>query len=188
MSNQTRGNEAPGSLRRTVGSRVHRLLFDWIPALLLVVIVGVVLADVVGRYLLSSPIVWASEVALVSFIWLVYLAAVSVAAHGGHIAVDVVTGRLPQRWQAVLATLSQLLTLAVLSYLTYYGFRYFAEGRFTSLPGLGLSKAFVELAIPVSALALGLHAVRDLVDAVRGVGTGRYRPRSDRMATEEVQP
>jgi hypothetical protein len=40
----------------------------------------------------------------------------------------------------------------------------------------------------VSALALGLHAVRDLVDAVRGIGTGRYRPRSDQTATEEVQP
>ena len=109
------------------------------------VIVVVICADVFGRYLLDSPIVWSSEVALVAFIWLVYLGAVGVAGRGGHIAVDVLTTRLPHRAQAVLATVTQLLILAVLGYLAYYGFIYFFEGRFTSLPGLGLSKRFVEL-------------------------------------------
>lgn len=157
---------------------LYRLLFEWVPSLLMTVIVVVVCADVFGRYVLDSPVVWSSEVALVAFIWLVYLGAVGVAGRGGHIAVDVLTARLPHRGRAVVATLTQLLILAVLSYLAYYGFIYFFEGQFTSLPGLGLSQRFIELAIPVAALALSLHAVFDLWLALRGVATGRYEPRS----------
>lgn len=179
------GNDARGSVppRRAAGWRaavvLYRLLFEWIPALLMTVIVVVVCADVFGRYALNSPIVWSSEVALVAFIWLVYLGAVGVTGRGGHIAVDVLTGRLPRRGQALIATVTQLLALAVLSYLAYYGFVYFFEGRFTSLPGLGLSKRFVELAIPVAALALALHSVLDLWLALRGVATGQYVQRGD---------
>lgn len=186
MTDRTiRGDDAHGSAppAKSAGRRftrlLYRLLFEWVPALLMTVIVVVLCADVFGRYVLNSPIVWSSEVALVSFIWLVYLGAVDVAGRGGHIAVDVLTARLPQRTQAVVATITQLLILAVLSYLAYYGFIYFFEGRFTSLPGLDLSKRFVELAIPVASLALAVHALVDLLLALRGIATGRYTPRSD---------
>lgn len=140
----------------------------------MVVITAVLVADVFGRYVMNSPIMWAPQVAVFSFVWLVYLGAVDVSINRGHIAVDVFTEMLPVRIRAAVASLVQLMTVAVLTYLAWFGFQYFVDGNFTSLPGLGISKRFMELAIPISATGMGTVAVLDLIAAIRGVMTGVY--------------
>lgn len=166
---------------------LHRLvvvLEEDIPAFLLAVIVVALVADVVGRYVFNSPLQYAAEVALIAFIWHVYLAVAAVARHGQHISIDVATGNLPPRVQAALQILVQLITLAVLGYLVVAGLTYFATGHFTSLTGTGLSKRFLELAIPVSAVLMVLYSVRDLAVAVRGVVTGRFTHKEHDLAED----
>lgn len=189
---KTTGNAAGGATGLSpvgVLSVVRKVLFEYLPASLMVAIVVILCADVFGRYVLNSPNVWASEASLFCFIWLVYLGAVGVAIRRSHIAVDIVTSRLADRPKAVLAVFTQLLTIVILGYLAWFGLRYFFDGRFTSLPSLGVSKRFLELAIPISAAGMLAVAVADLVAAVRGVVTGQYTEHvnQDELVEEDAQ-
>lgn len=164
--------------------RVLTFIEEDLPGILLAITVVALSADVFGRYVLHSPIQGAGEVALIAFIWQTYLAVAAVARHGRHITVDVVTTYLPQRGQAILDIFVQLITLGVLIYLAVAGLEFFTTGTFTRLTGTGLSKKFLELAIPVSALFMIVYSFRDLWNAVRGAITGKFIRAEDEMDDE----
>ncbi|WP_353987121.1 TRAP transporter small permease [Ruicaihuangia caeni] len=155
------------------------------PALLMAVIVVALTADVVGRYVFSHPLQSASEVSLIAFIWLIYLAVTAVSRKGQHIAIDVLTQLFSQRWQAIVEVFVQVIAMLVMVYLIVNGLDYFLNGNFVPLTGTGLSKKYLELAIPVSAAFMIVYAARDLVRAVIGAITGRFeRPQ---VVDEEIE-
>lgn len=159
---------------RSVRLRVLMFVEEDIPAILMSVIVVALTADVVGRYVFNHPIQSAAEISLISFIWVIYLSAAAVARKGQHITIDVLTQLFSARWQAIVSLFVQLVTLAVMAYLIWNGFDYFLNGTFTKLTGTGLSKKFLELAIPVSAVLMTAYACRDLVAAVKGAISGNF--------------
>src|SRR5699024_1719384 len=138
-------------LSRAVLRRVAVFIEEDIPAVLMTVIVVSLTADVIGRYVFNSPVQSAAEIARIAFIWLVYLSVAAVARKGQHISIDVLTQLFSARWQAAVSVFVQLVTLAVMLYLIWNGVDYFLNGTFTSLTGTGLSKKYLEVAIPISA-------------------------------------
>lgn len=145
-----------------------------IPALLLAVIVVALTADVIGRYVFNSPLQGAAELSLIAFIWATYLAVAGVARQGRHIAIDVVTSAFSPRWQAITDILVQFIIIGVLGYLVINGLDFFAQGHFTSLVGTGLSRKFLLLAIPVSAILMICYSARDLIVAFKGAVSGDF--------------
>lgn len=137
-------------------------------------------ADVIGRYVFLRPIQSAGEVSLIAFIWLTYLAVAAVTRRGEHISIDVLTTMFSERWQAIVEIFVQVVTLLVMFYLIWNGFDFFLNGTFTKLTGTGLSKKFLEVAIPVSATFMAIYSARDLMRAVRGAISGTFvRPVHD---------
>lgn len=161
------------------------IVFRVVPAILMATITLVLVADVAGRYIFNSPIMWAPELAVFAFVWLVYLGAVDVSLCRSHIAVDALTDLLPGRVQAAITAVVQLLTVALLTYLAWYGLQYFLNGNFTSLPTLGISQRYTELAIPVGATGMALVALVDLWAAIRGLVTGNYGEGDDPDVTPD---
>lgn len=164
--------------------RLLTFIEEDIPAMLMAVIVVALTADVVGRYVFRHPLQSAAEVSLIAFIWLVYLAVAAVARTGQHITIDVLTSLFSQRWQAIVEIFVQLITLGVMFYLIWNGFAYFLEGTFTSLTGTGLSKKYLEVAIPISAIFMAAYSVRDLTRAVRGSVRGQFIRPTEFIADE----
>src|SRR5690606_7310042 len=132
---------------KPVWLRVVSAVDEGLPALLMAVIVVALTADVIGRYVFSSPLQSASEVSLIAFIWLIYLAVTAVSRKGQHIAIDVLTQLFSQRWQAIVEIFVQVIALLVMVYLIINGLDYFFNGNFVPLTGTGLSKKYLELAI-----------------------------------------
>ena len=79
-----------GGLVRT--ARATRLL----AALLLVLSVGVNLANILGRYFLDAPLVWGEEVMAFLMVGFVFLGAVAISAAGRHIRMDMLLALLPR--------------------------------------------------------------------------------------------
>lgn len=155
-------------------SRAVVFLEEIVPALLLAFIVVAITADVIGRYVFSSPLQGAAELSLIAFIWATYLAVAGVARQGRHIAIDLVTGTFSPRWQAITDILAQFVIIGVLGYLVINGLDFFAQGHFTNLVGSGLSRRYLMLAIPVSAILMICYSMRDLIHAVKGAISGEF--------------
>jgi TRAP-type transport system small permease protein len=89
----------------------------WICVGLLGLVLGLMAAQVVARYVLRSPIAWSEELARFGLAWLAFVGAGWVMAEGRHLVVDVLSGRWTGRGRKILDCVSHglvVLTCVVL--------------------------------------------------------------------------
>ncbi|MBY6265584.1 TRAP transporter small permease [Azospirillum sp. 412522] len=85
-----------------------------IMAAMLAVMVGLVFSNVVLRYLFSSGIVAAEEIARLMFVWLVFLGATVALRHQRHLGLEILQSRLPFKVRRACAVVSHLMILYAL--------------------------------------------------------------------------
>lgn len=97
------------------------LLFRSIEALMaffLAVMIALVFANVVLRYVFSTGFEWSEEIARLCFIYLVYLGAIGAMRENQHLIIDSVLSRIPALWQKIVYFLVQLGIIWVMVVLT----------------------------------------------------------------------
>lgn len=107
MSPIRRGIDAASRLLRVVS------------AVMLAAIVVINIANVVGRYVLSSPFSWGEEVMLFLMIIAIFLSAPAVTWDGTNIRMDILARALPVRVRRAIEALADLVSLAVAALLVY---------------------------------------------------------------------
>ena len=90
-----------GMVETVIGRSVEALA-----AVLIVVEVGILLAAVIARYWLDTPLVWSDEVASLLFLWLAVLGAVIAFRRGEHMRMTALVARLSPSGQALADTLA----------------------------------------------------------------------------------
>lgn len=141
----------------------------------LAVLAGVLVLDVVWqvvtRFVLKHPSSWTEELAAILLIWVSLLGAAVAYERGSHLGVDILTVRLGPRGQAVVQAFVALCALAFAGFILVGGGQSLVEVTFKyqqTTPALGIPRAWVYLALPVSGASLGLFALGKLVEAVLG--------------------
>src|SRR5690606_26918857 len=76
---------------------------------LMVIETLVLLAGVIARYVLHSPLIWSDELASSLFIWLSMFGAVLALDRGEHMRMSAVVNKLPAAWRGFSETLSALI-------------------------------------------------------------------------------
>ena len=149
----------PGMVEAVIGRSVEALA-----AVLIVVEVGILLAAVIARYWLDTPLVWSDEVASLLFLWLAVLGAVIAFRRGEHMRMTALVARLSPSGQALADTLAVTASLAFLVMQVPAAFRYAHEEAAILTPALEISAAWRASALPVG---LGLMAVTTLLRLLR---------------------
>ena len=142
---------------------------------LLVLMTVATFANVVARYAFSSPIMWAEEFARYTFVWVVFLGAVSCTKHRRHIAIDSLMLALPARLRGFAQVLVDIFTLGLMGLLAYYGW---ILTTFTTQPmsTLKAPMSVVYLVVPLSAVLIAIQLLGDLVRHLRlGLAGGASR-------------
>jgi tripartite ATP-independent transporter DctM subunit len=97
-------------------------VFDWIVSLALSVLVVVVLAQVVSRYVFNNPFDWTEEMARLLFVWIVLLGTFLALKTKGHVAVETLLHRFfGAEARSYISATADCLTLYYCAYLTYMG-------------------------------------------------------------------
>ena len=73
-----------------------------IVGILILVGIAINFANVIGRYLFLSPIIWAEEIMIYIMVWAVLIGAVLVSWEGGHLKMDFFTLTLRSPWKEML--------------------------------------------------------------------------------------
>jgi C4-dicarboxylate transporter DctQ subunit len=81
---------------------------------------GLNFANVVMRYVFSSPIFWAEEAMIFVFAWCVFLSAALVALNGEHLSVELLGWILPPRVLRGLKVLTHVAAAAVMGFVAYH--------------------------------------------------------------------
>ncbi len=136
-----------------------------------------VFAQVIFRYFLDSPLTWSDELARYLFVWCAFLGWVIAARRRSHLAISAVQSRTPPRVRAMLALLAALAAVAFAGILCYYGVRITARNADVETPSLFFTIGVVYAIVPVAAIAVALHALADVLAAVRAFrATGHAAP------------
>ena len=147
-----------------------RLAARAIDALAIATFVGMflcVFVQVVLRYGFDRPMVWSDELARYLFVWCAFLGWIIAARRHSHLSVSVIADRCGARGQALFAVAGALAAIGFAGILFWYGVQITRRNLDIDTVALFFTFGAVYAIVPVAAIAVGLHALGDLVTALR---------------------
>ena len=153
------------SLERALGALLRPVVFVCMAAL-----AAVITLQIVSRVLFTA-VSWTEEVARFLLVWLTFLGATLALAEKRHIAVTLLTDRLPPASGRIAAIAGLVAMTAFLIALTWIGWQYMAMQSFQRSAALRLSMMYVYAVIPVSGALMSVLCLADLMATISGRAT-----------------
>lgn len=120
--------------------------------------------QVLFRYVFKSPISWSQEVLMISFVYSILFGAALAVKNKEHLTVDLFDN-LSSIKEKILVVIEFIITGTVILILLYFGWELvranFESGQIVGI--LPLKKAYVYLAIPLSALFMLYFHIRKVI-------------------------
>jgi len=128
--------------------------------------------QVFTRYVLNDPLSWTEEVARYLYVYIVFLGASAAISDRSHVGIDYFAKALPVRTQWLLSVAVNLLILAALALLVYWGWR--AAMRQWNLPlmVLDIPYTWVYVIIPITAVLMSLRMLVLMREDYRAMRAG----------------
>ncbi|THJ66791.1 TRAP transporter small permease [Arthrobacter echini] len=126
---------------------------------LLVGTLGLIILQVVSRYVFSTPFSWTEELARFALIWFTFVSAGFVMARRIHIAVDLLASKLGRTGGIVLDTFALVVVAAVAGLMAFAGARFAAGADRLLAPATSLPMSVVYSAAVVGFGLIFLHAL-----------------------------
>ena len=111
------------SLIERVGKTLYRIE-DAILVGLLLLMIGLAVAQIFLRNLFEAGIVWSEVLVRVLVLWVGLVGAMVASRQGHHINIDVLDRYLPQRAKPAIAVVVQLFTAMICTVIAYYSLRF----------------------------------------------------------------
>ncbi|MFS0673897.1 TRAP transporter small permease [Ornithinibacillus sp. 179-J 7C1 HS] len=142
----------------------------YVCGLLMFLMVSVVTAQVISRYLFNSPFTWTEELARYTFVWVSFLGMAIAVKYGSHIALDMLARKLTGISRKSLMVFNNLLVLVFSGILTYSGFEFVKLGARQTSPSLSLPMDIVYLVIPISGILLIYFVLSETIQNIMKKG------------------
>ena len=162
----SRASGSPAMLVAAGAVPVSACVASTVPAV--VVIVVTVFVNVVGRYFLHAPLRWSDEVAQYLFVWLSYLGALVALVRGRHYSVSNLVDALPRRLRLAMQVFSDLLVIAMLGVLVWFGWALVDRLSFQTSTALRLPIYYVYSALPLTSLLMALVILVQIGERLAG--------------------
>ena len=141
-------------------------LDDWIACISIGSIIIVTVVGVFMRYVLSSPLQWLEEVTIAMYVWCIMMGCASCMKVNGHVSIDIFVLRLPKRAQHYIKLFNHLVTVFVLGALVVLGYQLAIKAGEKITPFLNIKYTYIDIAVPLGALWMLLHAVRQIMQDI----------------------
>ncbi len=146
--------------------RIARLLVQLTVAVMAVTVT----MQVIWRYFLKDPLMWAEELARYGLVWMTFIGA-AVSLRSGQLAcVDLLVTQLPKQWEKVVKNIVIVLNTVLLTFLFYYSIGMINLPSVTSQlsPALRIPMNIVYLGVPLGMGLMLLQSLLLLVDRANG--------------------
>jgi TRAP-type C4-dicarboxylate transport system permease small subunit len=144
----------------------------WVSGVAIVLMSLIIPVGVFMRYVVGFGAQWPEPIAILLMMVFTFIGAAAAYRAGGHIAVNMVTDRLPAPAQKALGKVIDLLMLLVCGFVALYGSRLCLETMGQSIAELPwLPVGVTYLAIPLGALVTGIFVLEHLL-----AGPQKHRP------------
>lgn len=133
-----------------------------------VVMIVVISANVICRYIFKTSINWAEEVAYLCFNWVVFFGVAIVYRYQGLTAIDLVVDRLHGKVKQVVLLLGYFLVTLINIGLIVWGVQFSFSAWERKSPVLRIPYFFFDIAIPLAAVLLLFYSLKFFVLTIQG--------------------
>ncbi|WP_114194204.1 TRAP transporter small permease [Edaphovirga cremea] len=147
--------------------RVFGKLAELCAALALFILVVMTIAGVFMRYFMAQPIQWTEEMSGLLMIWVVMLGGVVAEREKAHLTIPFVVDMLPAKIKTIVATLVSIASIGLLLYMAWLGYRLAEMAQFKVTQILKISWFWIDLAVPVGALATAYFTLHWLISDLK---------------------
>ena len=127
-------------------------------------------ANIFTRYLFSTPIYWAEEVATSLFIWTVFIGSAYAYRIHAHLGVDILVKMLPEKAKKGVGLVIKLIEIAVLAMLFYVAAQYVMNSWHRVTDVLMMPRWYFSIAVPIGFGWSLLYAIYYFIQDLRGKG------------------
>ncbi len=94
-------------MRGTIAGFVERfrIVAEWVTTALFFALFAIYLVGITARYVFNTPIAWSDELAMIVFLWCMFLTDAFVSRDKDHVAFDILWERLPPSGRRVIGLL-----------------------------------------------------------------------------------
>lgn len=128
----------------------------------------VIFAQVIFRYVLGSSLTWSEELARYTFIWVIFLGTSCAMRRGQHMAVEGIFETIPARWVSPFKIVVGLTNAVLFCIVIYTGLILTQNAATQVSTALEISIGFVYVAAPLGAALTLLHIVNGVVQIAAG--------------------
>lgn len=132
-------------------------------ACFLCITVGVVILNVILRYVFSSGLFWVEEVATTAFIWSVFIGSAAAYKRKMHIGIDLITKLFSEKMREIIASLVNVMMVLINGYVCYLSILMINANKLKSTPVLNVPSIYVNLAITVGFGLMAIHSIQFLI-------------------------
>ena len=136
-------------------------VLETIAALLVAAEIAIMLIGVIARYVFRHPLIWTDEGAQAVFLWLGMIGATVALNRGEHMRMTALIVRARPLPRLALDVFGAAMGLVFLAVVIQPSIDYIAEVSRLEMPGLGVSKMWITLPLPIGfAIMLAVAAMR----------------------------
>jgi TRAP-type transport system small permease protein len=125
----------------------------------LVATLGLIMLQVVSRYVFSTPFTWTEELARFALLWFAFVSAGFVMARRIHIAVDLVASKLGRRGGIIMDTFALIAVVVASGVMAWAGAGFAAGASRLAAPATSLPMSLVYASAVVGFGLICLHAL-----------------------------
>jgi TRAP-type C4-dicarboxylate transport system permease small subunit len=145
----------------------------WIGGVLFLAMVAIIVIQVIARYVFRSSLSWTEETSRFFFIWIVLLGTVIGVHDHSHVAVEFLLNMLPKPVNRLLKILYTLCLCVLAGVMVWAGSELAYAVVVQLSPATRVSMSYVYAAVPVCAVIMLVHLLRDFFPAMQAQNLGR---------------
>jgi len=139
----------------------------YIGTICLFVMLLVMLANIIGRYLFYKPIFWSDELNNYLFIWLGFLASAYVMGDDNHIRVDSLVCHLPQSVRCIVKIVMDCIMLVMFLCYVFPSVRMLGKLKKSNMMRIPLK--YVYVIMPICFLLMAIHITINIIQELNTV-------------------
>ena len=145
----------------------------WAGGALFLAMVAIIVIQVIARYILRSSLSWTEETSRFFFIWIVLLGTVIGVHDHSHVAVEFLLNMLPRTVNRLLRTSYTLCLCVLAGVMIWFGTELACAVAVQLSPATRVSMSYVYASVPVCAVIMLVHLLRDFFPAAQASDVGQ---------------
>lgn len=128
---------------------------DVVATTALTALITISILNVLLRFIFNNPLTWGEEITLALYVWVVFIGASSAIKRNGHIGMDFLVTRLPDKAKNIAAIIRALVIYGVCLYVfVYLGYQLAIQAGAKVTSVLQLSYFWIDLAVPIGGILM----------------------------------